>query len=100
MNPGESVDCQADIYNSVWPEAAALRKSGKLLEMGQSIHCPVIAIHGDYDPHPADGIKKPLSQVLKDFNFIELKNCGHTPWIERYAHDSFYEIITAQLIAL
>lgn len=96
--PGESVDCQVDIYNNVWPEAAAIRTSGKLLEMGRLIRCPVIAIHGDYDPHPAAGIEKPLAKVLKDFKFIELKICGHTPWMERYAHDSFYEIITAQLI--
>jgi pimeloyl-ACP methyl ester carboxylesterase len=95
---GESVDCQADIFNSVWPEAAAMRKSGKLLELGRSIRCPVLAIHGDYDPHPADGIETPLSHVLqaKDFRFILLKRCGHSPWQERTARSEFYKILNAE----
>ncbi len=45
-----------EIYQSIWPDADKLRKSGKLLKMGQSIKCPVIAIHGDKDtltPIPA-----------------------------------------------
>jgi pimeloyl-ACP methyl ester carboxylesterase len=95
---GDPVNCQADIYNSVWPQAAELRKTGKLLELGKSILCPVLAIHGDYDPTPSVGIKKPLLHVLKNFNFIELKKCGHSPWMEQYARDIFYEIITSKLI--
>jgi pimeloyl-ACP methyl ester carboxylesterase len=51
--------------------------------MGKNIECPVVAIHGDYDPHPADGVRIPLSNVLKDFRFILLGKCGHVPWFER-----------------
>jgi len=57
----------------------------------------VAAIHGDYDPHPADGVEKSLSAVLKDFRFFQLKNCGHMPWIERQARDSFLEILNKEL---
>jgi len=58
---------------------------------------PVIAIHGDFDPHPAEGVEKPLAAVLNDFRFILLKDCGHTPWIERQARDVFYEALEREL---
>jgi pimeloyl-ACP methyl ester carboxylesterase len=93
----EVVDYRADIFQSAWQDAAELRRSGKLLELGKNIKCPVIAIHGDYDPHPAEGVQKPLSATLKSFRFILLKNCGHKPWIEQQARDRFYDILKAEL---
>lgn len=54
-------------------EALAIRKSGTLIAHGKNIRCPVIAIHGDYDPHPADGVKIPLTRVVKNFRFILFK---------------------------
>jgi pimeloyl-ACP methyl ester carboxylesterase len=85
------------IFHSVWKEAAELRKSGKLLQLGKHIKCPVVAIHGDYDPHPAEGVQKPLSAILKSFRLILLPNCGHKPWIEREAKDKFYETLREEL---
>jgi pimeloyl-ACP methyl ester carboxylesterase len=94
----EEIDCQASIFQSVWKDAVELRKSGELLELGRHIKCPVVAIHGDYDPHPPEGVQKPLSAVLKSFRFILLKNCGHKPWIERQAKDRFYEVLKKELL--
>ncbi|MCU0643878.1 MAG: alpha/beta hydrolase [bacterium] len=91
------IEFRADIFQSVWQEAAELRRSGKLLEWGKKIQCPVVAIHGDYDPHPAEGVRKPLAAVLNNFRFIVLKNCRHKPWIERWAKDDFYRILKGQL---
>ena len=99
-NESEVIDCQVDIFQSVWKDAAALRRSGELLELGKHIKCPVVAIHGDYDPHPAEGVQKPLSAVLKSFRFILLKNCGHLPWIERKARGKFYEILKEEFILI
>lgn len=93
-----SVGAQGNLFQSAWNDAAELRRSGKLLGLGKHIACPVVAIHGDYDPHPAEGVQKPLSAVLKDFWFILLKSCGHTPWLERQAKDRFYEILREELI--
>ncbi len=87
-----------DIFQSVWREAKELRRSGKLLSAGKHIKCPVVAIHGDYDPHPAEGVKKPLNAILKNFRFILLKNCGHKPWIERGAREEFFRILKDELI--
>jgi pimeloyl-ACP methyl ester carboxylesterase len=89
----EILECQYDIYKSIWKQASEIRSGGKLLALGKSIQCPVVAIHGDYDPHPPEGIKDPLSSVLKDFRFILLEKCGHCPWIERGARDRFYDIL-------
>lgn len=93
-----ALECRADIFQGVWNEAADLRRSGKLLELGRSIQCPVVAIHGDYDPHPAEGVQAPLGAVLKRFRFILLKNCGHKPWIERSSRRIFYRILREELL--
>ncbi len=91
------VDARGTIHRNVWQAAAELRRSGALLEFGRQIQCPVVAIHGDYDPHPAEGVEKPLRNILKDFRFVLLKNCGHRPWLERRARDDFYGILRAEL---
>jgi pimeloyl-ACP methyl ester carboxylesterase len=93
----EELDVQYEIYHCVWQEAEELRESGKLLEQGEKIQCPVVAIHGDYDSSPPEGIEEPLSKILNDFRFILLKNCVHYPWIERTVKDNFYEIIKNEL---
>ena len=93
----EAIECDSAIYQNVWAEASELRRSGRLLEFGNLIQCPVVAIHGDYDPHPADGVAKPLAGIIKNFRFIHLKNCGHKPWIERYAREIFYQILSEEL---
>jgi pimeloyl-ACP methyl ester carboxylesterase len=93
----EAIDYRVDIFQSVWQDAAELRRSGELLELGKNIRCSVVAIHGDYDPHPAEGVQKPLSATLKSFRFILLKNCGHKPWMERQARDRFYDILKQEL---
>jgi pimeloyl-ACP methyl ester carboxylesterase len=93
----EVIAVQYNVFQGVWGQAAELRKSGELLEMGKLIRCPVVAIHGDCDPHPPEGVKEPLSRILKDFRFILLERCGHRPWIERSAKDRFYKILRQEI---
>lgn len=85
------------VYQSVWEQARKLRSNGELLELGARIQCPVVAIHGEYDPHPAEGVRAPLSRVLKDFHFILLQKCGHHPWLERHARDEFYRALRNEI---
>lgn len=91
------IEYQYRIYEGVWREAVRLRSSGALLTMGQGVRCPVLAIHGDHDPHPAEGVRIPLSGVLGDFRFLLLERCGHCPWRERHARDSFYATLRSEL---
>jgi len=93
----KSFYCQYDVFKGVWDDACELRRKKILLQMARDITCPVIAIHGDYDPHPADGVKVPLEQELKNFRFITLQKCGHRPWIERNAAEEFYHILAQEI---
>ena len=93
----ETIEVQYETFRSVWSDAVAMRSSGELLRLGEGIKCPVAAIHGVYDPHPADGVREPLSRVLKDFRFLLLGRCGHLPWIERHAMTEFYRILRRQI---
>ncbi len=93
----EVIEFQYNVFAKVWKEARELRKSGKLLELGKKINCPVTAIHGDHDPYPAEGIKNSLSLVVRNFQFILLSNCGHQPWAERSARERFFQILKEEL---
>lgn len=94
----EEVQLDMHIHQSVWQEASELRRSGRLLELGRDISCPVLAVHGDYDPHPYLGVVEPLARVLADFRHILLERCGHEPWIERYARNEFFQLLERELI--
>ncbi len=85
------------LFAKVWPDMQALRRTGELVRLGEKIHCPVVAIHGDHDPHPIEGIERPLRAVLRDVRFVRLDRCGHLPWIERHAADRFFEVLEAEL---
>jgi pimeloyl-ACP methyl ester carboxylesterase len=95
--PDETITIQFNIYRAIWRTAAEMRRNGKLLQLGKRILCPVVAIHGDFDPHPADGVQKPLESVLRDFRFILLPKCGHAPWRERDARSQFYSVLSQEL---
>jgi pimeloyl-ACP methyl ester carboxylesterase len=86
-------------FHGVLKEAHKMRTDGRLLAFADQIRCPVLAIHGNYDPHPAAGVQKPLSVRLEHFRFILLENCGHKPWIERQTKDKFYEILRQEINA-
>lgn len=88
---------EGDKYSVIWKEAAVLRETGELLSLADQINCSVIAIHGEYDPHPIDGVKMPLANKVKDFHCYSLNKCGHNPWKEKYAYQEFYEILRKEL---
>ncbi len=87
------VECNSDIYQAVWRDASIMRQTGELLELCKKVRCPVIAIHGGFDPHPSEGVREPLQTVLNSFQFILLENCGHKPWIEKRAKGKFYSTL-------
>jgi len=93
----EVLEHQYDVYRRVWGDASELRRSGGFSDLGKQIRCPVVAIHGDHDPHLAEGVEGPLTSNVKNSRFILLRNCGHLPWIERQAKDRFYSILRAEL---
>ena len=99
MEEDEIVECQPELHRRVWHDAWQRRCRGEFVAAARRIECPVVAIHGDYDPHPAEGVEQPLARALKAFRFIRLSQCGHLPWIERQASESFYAILREELSA-
>ncbi|MBM3317548.1 MAG: alpha/beta hydrolase [Candidatus Eisenbacteria bacterium] len=98
--PGEDDEVlapEAGVFRGVWPQAAEWRRSGRLLELAERIRCPVVAIHGEHDPHPAAGVREPLAAVLEEFRFVLLPRCGHKPWIERHARAAFFDALAGEL---
>lgn len=93
----DKILAEGNTFQLVWNEASKLRKTGSLLEFGKQIKCPVVAIHGDYDPHPAEGVETPLKNVIEDFRFYLFKKCGHSPWKEQYAKNLFYKTIREEI---
>ncbi|MCK4749504.1 MAG: alpha/beta hydrolase, partial [Bacteroidales bacterium] len=93
----EHVNMDYSMYRSIWPEAEKLRSSGELLDMASEVRCPVLAIHGDHDPHPAEGVRIPLEGIIRDFRFILLPKCGHEPWTERYAEKKFIQLLEKEI---
>ena len=92
-SPPPKVVFDEAIHSAVWPEAEEMRKNGSLLEAISTIRCPVLAIHGDYDPRPSAGVRLPLQAALPSAAFVEIRRCGHKPWQEIFAKDEFYRLI-------
>lgn len=93
----DALPADGEAYRAVWPEAAALRRSGALLAEAGRITCPIIAIHGADDPSPAVGVEEPLRAAQQDFRFVLLERCGHTPWTERHAREAFFARLRAEV---
>ncbi|QDI75131.1 MULTISPECIES: alpha/beta fold hydrolase [Leisingera] len=91
--PPPQISFDRGIFQSVWAEAAELRRSGELLREAARIRCPVIALHGDQDPHPAAGVRQPLRKALPGLRFRLLRRCGHKPWIETHARAGFFQAL-------
>ncbi len=90
----EVIEVQAELHKKVWGDFVTLRnKPGYLKNLFSRIKVPVIVIHGDYDPHPIEGIRPFLESCLADPKFIIIPDCGHYPWIEKKAADYFYSIL-------
>ncbi len=78
-------------------ELELMRRDGKLIEAMENVECPVVAIHGDYDSHPAEAVEIAVKNHAKHGEFYLLPKCGHYPWLEVHAEKRFYQILFDQL---
>lgn len=94
----EVLETQPDVNDKVWSDFKLLRDRPDFLANEFSkINIPVIVIHGEYDPHPIEGVRPLLESCLRDVRFEILPECGHYPWIERHARKRFFEILVDEL---
>lgn len=85
------------VFETVWSEAEKLRESGEFLDAGKKISCPIVIVHGDYDPHPLEGIEGPIRKLLNEVKVYKLEKCGHYPWLEKEARNDFFEILISEV---
>lgn len=83
----------SEMHNLIWSEAAKLRTDGKLLEIFQKINSKIYLIQGAYDPHPVNGVTTPLQEINVPCEVYVLEKCGHSPFMEKYAKNEFYNIL-------
>jgi pimeloyl-ACP methyl ester carboxylesterase len=94
----ETLEVQSVLNRKVWADFVVLRdKPGFLKREFLKINIPVVVIHGEYDPHPIEGIRPFLEECIPGIRFYILPHCGHYPWIERHARGSFFQILEKEL---
>jgi pimeloyl-ACP methyl ester carboxylesterase len=94
----EVLEAQSDLNDRVWSDFKVLRdRPSVLADEFSKINVPVIVIHGEYDPHPIEGIRPFLEGCLRDVRVEMLPECGHYPWIERHAQERFFNILVREL---
>lgn len=84
---------QREVFTAVWDEVEQRRSAGSLLDAQRPLRCPVIVLHGSYDPHPLAGVVDPLRALAADLDVHVLERCGHLPWIERHARERFLQLL-------
>jgi pimeloyl-ACP methyl ester carboxylesterase len=94
----EIIEVQHDVFAKVWSDFVVLRdRPGYLNEEFSKIKASAVVIHGEYDPHPIEGIRPFLEHCMSGVRFYMLPRCGHYPWIERNARDTFFEILRNEI---
>ena len=91
----ESYDAEGG--RETWDDMLRLQADGTYPASFAAIRSPVLMLHGDYDPHPGRMIRDSLLPHLPQIEYIELKRCGHYPWLERAAREAFYAHLRAWL---
>lgn len=88
---------RVDVFRAVWPEGAALRASGALKARLAELASPVVAFHGEDDPHPIAAIAAAGAVVRSGFRLRRLTACGHAPWRERAVREVFERELAAEI---
>ncbi len=97
IEENEILRCEYAIYKPVMEEFVRLRHTDGFSGLVRQIRCPVVAMHGEADPHPACAVQEFLAPRLKHFQFQLLMHCGHYPWLERQTKAPFYDLLERAL---
>ena len=85
-DPVEHFDAKG--HAETWDDMVRLQDSGVYPARFVSIRCPVLMLHGTYDPHPGPMIRDGLKPYIPHLEYREFDRCGHSPWIEEHARDA------------
>jgi pimeloyl-ACP methyl ester carboxylesterase len=94
----EAVDALG--HDETWTDMLRLQREGVYPAAFAAIRVPVLMIHGEVDPHPGTTIRDDLRTCIPHLEYVELAECGHSPWLERRARQRFYEVIDSWMRAV
>ncbi len=93
VEPDPEVPDDLDLraHTETWEDMLRLQREGVYPASFRAIRSPVLMIHGKYDPHPGRMIRDSLLPHIPHLEYRELSDCGHCPWRERTARETFFE---------
>jgi len=87
----ETVDARA--HQETWDDMLRLQTEGIYPAAFATIKVPILMVHGVFDPLPCRLILQGLRPYLPQIDYRELERCGHYPWLEKAAADTFFCIV-------
>jgi pimeloyl-ACP methyl ester carboxylesterase len=91
--PHDEDEADARAHNETWEDLLRLQENGTYPRVFSAINVPVLMMHGTFDPHPGRLAFNSLRPCKPQLEYRELDRCGHYPWLERAAADTFFSII-------
>jgi len=85
-------------HEETWQDCLRLQREGIEPAAFAAIHAPVIMLHGDDDPHPGPATHALLRRWMPQLEYVGFPRCGHEPWTERHARDTFLAALRAWLM--
>jgi len=89
----DHIEMDARGHEETWQDVLKLQAQEFEPQIFAEIKVPVMLIQGDTDPHPGPMTRDLLKRVMPQLEYWELERCGHEPWRERFARDSFTEVL-------
>ena len=86
----EPARCDARAHHESWDDMLRCQQRGDYPAAFAAIEAPVLMLHGAADPHPGRMIRDCLSRQLAHLEYLEWQRCGHYPWLERAARETFF----------
>lgn len=87
-------------HEQTWRDIVRLQNEGIYPAASETIHQPVLMLHGREDPHPGTMIRDSLKPYLPQLEYHEWRNCGHYPWLEKAANEDFYTVLMNWLLRI
>jgi pimeloyl-ACP methyl ester carboxylesterase len=93
ISPHEEDEVDARAHRETWDDMLRLQREGIYPAAFAAVKVPVLMVHGTFDPLPGRLIAKGLQPYLPQLDYRELERCGHYPWLEKAAADTFFPLI-------
>lgn len=97
--PEDVAAVEAKAHEQTWADMLRLQRDGAHPASFAAIGAPVLMLHGEADPHPGRRISDDLRTYIPQLEYQELPDCGHSPWLERWARHAFFDSLKSWLAA-